>query len=141
MLQVTKIFRFETAHALYGYAGSCRFIHGHSYVLHVTVRSVQQEDVYLPAPGILLDFKQLKKLVQETVIMHLDHQLVLSRAYVDANPGIAQEDNLLLMEAEPSAENLLLFVRNAIRGKLTAGTELAGLKLFETQDSFAEWVL
>ncbi len=37
MLQITKIFRFEMAHAVFGYAGKCSHIHGHSYVLHVTI--------------------------------------------------------------------------------------------------------
>ena len=37
MLKLTKIFHFEMAHAIHGYAGACKHIHGHSYELHVTV--------------------------------------------------------------------------------------------------------
>lgn len=140
MLQVTKIFRFETAHALHGYNGPCRLIHGHSYQLHVTVRAQGTSTGYLPAPGILLDFKDLKQLVNEAVVKQLDHRLVLSEAYLRANPDTAMEDNLLVMEAEPSAENLLIFARNAIGDKLPEGVELARLRLYETVDSYAEWV-
>ncbi|RPE08013.1 6-carboxytetrahydropterin synthase [Chitinophaga lutea] len=140
MLQVTKIFRFETAHALHGYNGPCRLIHGHSYQLHVTVRAQGTNTGYLPAPGILLDFKDLKQLVNEAVVKQLDHRLVLSEAYLRANPDTAMEDNLLVMEAEPSAENLLIFARNAIGDKLPEGVELARLRLYETVDSYAEWV-
>jgi len=141
MLQVTKIFRFEMAHALHGYNGSCRHIHGHSYQLHVTVRSAQKEDAYLPAPGILVDFKELKKVVKDAVIKRLDHQLILSGDYMAANAGLIPEENLLVLEVEPSAENLLIFIRSAIQGKLPAGVALVKLKLFETADSYAEWVL
>jgi 6-pyruvoyltetrahydropterin/6-carboxytetrahydropterin synthase len=141
MLQVTKIFRFEMAHALLGYNGGCRHIHGHSYQLHVTVRLEDNDDTYLPGTGILVDFKELKKLVKEAVVRRLDHQLLLSGNYLAAHPGITQQENLLVMEAEPSAENLLLFIRNTIQGKLPVGTTLARLKLFETADSYAEWVL
>ena len=141
MLQVTKIFHFETAHALLGYNGPCRHIHGHSYQLHVTVRLDRDDDAYLPGTGILVDFKVLKEVVKGAVISRLDHQLVLSRDYLAAHPHIAQQANLLVMEAEPSAENLLLFIRNAIREKLPTGTTLAKLKLFETAGSYAEWVL
>lgn len=141
MLQVTKIFRFEMAHALHGYNGSCRHIHGHSYQLHVTVRSKQQKDAYLPAPGILVDFKELKKVVKDAVIKRLDHQLILSGDYMAANAGLIPEENLLVLEVEPSAENLLIFIRNTIQGKLPAGVALVKLKLFETADSYAEWVL
>ena len=40
MLLLTKIFDFETAHAIDGYNGMCKNIHGHSYELHVTVGSL-----------------------------------------------------------------------------------------------------
>jgi 6-pyruvoyltetrahydropterin/6-carboxytetrahydropterin synthase len=36
-IRVTKLFRFEMAHALNGYDGPCKNIHGHSYELQVTV--------------------------------------------------------------------------------------------------------
>lgn len=141
MLQVTKIFRFETAHALYGYNGGCRFIHGHSYKLHVTVRAEREDAGYLPAPGMLFDFKDLKQLVNEAVVSRLDHQLVLSAAFVKANAASVPVENLLVLDAEPSAENLLIFARDAIRSRLPAGVVLARLQLHETADSYAEWVL
>ncbi len=140
MIQVTKIFRFETAHALHGYHGACRHVHGHSYQLHVTVRAEEPES-YFPAPGILIDFKDLKRMVNEAVVNRLDHALVVSSAYLQANPDLPSEENVLVMDAEPSAENLLLFIRNALRPQLPSGISLAALKLFETADSYAEWVL
>ena len=36
-IRITKQFNFETAHALYGYDGLCKNVHGHSYKLDVTV--------------------------------------------------------------------------------------------------------
>ena len=36
-IRVTKSFGFETGHALYGYDGLCKNVHGHSYKLYVTV--------------------------------------------------------------------------------------------------------
>jgi 6-pyruvoyltetrahydropterin/6-carboxytetrahydropterin synthase len=141
MLQVTKIFRFETAHALHGYNGSCRHIHGHSYRLHVTVRAAQEAAGYLPGQGILIDFKVLKQIVNEAVVKRLDHQLVLSGNFINTHTEALPPDNMLIMEAEPSAENLLVFARDAIRARLPGGVVLAGLRLYETEDSYAEWVL
>ena len=65
MLQLTKIFQFETAHAIFGYQGGCKNIHGHSYELHVTVAS--PHDDFIPAPGFILDFKKLKAIVSAAV--------------------------------------------------------------------------
>ena len=72
MLSVTKIFYFEMAHAIYGYSGPCKNVHGHSYELHVTVGADDQGDEFIPAPGFILDFKELKSIVNTSVIDILD---------------------------------------------------------------------
>lgn len=61
MLMVTKIFQFEMAHAIYGYPGACKNIHGHSYELHVTVSADYKKRSYIPDTGFIIDFKELKK--------------------------------------------------------------------------------
>jgi 6-pyruvoyltetrahydropterin/6-carboxytetrahydropterin synthase len=140
MLQVTKIFRFEMAHAIVGYEGPCKNIHGHSYELHVTTTTSDKNDRYLPAPGFVIDFKDLKRIVQHTVIQKLDHKLVLSKDFLAKNPSVKDQDNLFLWDAEPSAENLLIFFHKNIQEHLPEGVRLKELKLYETNDSYAEWV-
>ncbi len=53
MIRITKIFHFETAHAVHGYIGKCSHIHGHSYELHVCVAAREQQDEYIAAPGFV----------------------------------------------------------------------------------------
>jgi 6-pyruvoyltetrahydropterin/6-carboxytetrahydropterin synthase len=105
MLLVTKIFHFETAHAIFGYQGACKNIHGHSYELHITVCAPQDADQYLPGTGILVDFKILKQIVNEAVVKKLDHILLLSQDYIDHHPGSEHHENLMVFDAEPTAEN------------------------------------
>ena len=140
MLRVTKIFRFETAHAIFGYAGSCRNIHGHSYVLHVTV---QQSDPapgdYLPAPGFVIDFKDLKAAVNLAVVDRFDHCIILSEAYLQAHPELRMLPNLEVWPVEPTAENILLHIKSKLQAALPDGVQLHQLKLYETADSYAEW--
>ncbi len=140
MLQVTKIFRFEMAHAIVGYDGPCKNIHGHSYELHVTTATPDDRDCYLPAPGFVIDFKDLKKIVQHTVIRKLDHQLVLSNEFLKKDASVKNLSNLFLWEVEPSAENLLIYLQKNIQENLPEGVQLKKLKLYETNDSYAEWV-
>lgn len=139
MLQVTKIFYFEMAHAIHGYSGQCKQIHGHSYELHITVSANEKNDQYLPGTAFVIDFKELKQLVISNVINMLDHKLVLSRDYISSHPGILSEENLFLFDAEPSAENLLLFIKSILSTMLPPTVNLTGLKLFETKDSYASW--
>ncbi len=139
MLRVTKIFRFETAHAIFGYAGSCRNIHGHSYVLHVTVQQAVASDDFLAAPGFVIDFKLLKAIVKEAVINRFDHRIILSEAYLNKHPHLSSLENLEVWPIEPTAENILLQVKNKLQELLPPTVSLSNLKLYETADSYAEW--
>ena len=59
-LRLTKQFDFEAAHALEGYEGKCRDIHGHSYYLNVTIiGDVDYESGELEG-SMVMDFKDLK---------------------------------------------------------------------------------
>ena len=140
MIVVTKIFRFEMAHAISGYNGKCRNIHGHSYELHVTVVAEKQVEGFLPSPGFVIDFKDLKRIVNNKVVDEMDHKLVLSKAYIDERCKNATFDNLVIFPAEPTAENLLIDISNRLHESLPEGIKLKRLKLYETKDSYAEWL-
>lgn len=139
MIEISKIFHFEAAHALLGYDGACRHIHGHSYRLIVTVSASASTRSYLPAPGLLFDFKALKKTVQEWVLDKLDHALILSTEYLNQHPHLAQAENIIEFPAEPSAENLLIYIRDSIKQAFPQDVQLERLQLYETETSFATW--
>ena len=80
MIRLTKIFNFEMAHALYGYDGPCKNIHGHSDKLSVTIIGIPIKDSKSPKIGMVADFSDIKKVVGETIIQLLDHALVLNES-------------------------------------------------------------
>lgn len=139
MISLTKIFSFEMAHAIHGYNGACKNIHGHSYELHVTVASSNNITDYIPAPGFIVDFKELKLLVNNNIIKTLDHKLVLSDAYLAVNPAIKSHENLVTWQVEPTAENLLIYIMKTLQKEMPTLVKLEKLKLYETKDSFAVW--
>lgn len=140
VLQLTKIFRFETAHAIYNYNGKCCNLHGHSYELHVTVSDTGAGDEHIEGAGFVIDFKVLKQLVMESVVDHFDHKVILSKQYLAAHPELGALPNLVAWKTEPSAENMLVYIRTCIMNRLPEGTRLRSLKLYETADSYAEWI-
>lgn len=139
MLSLTKIFLFEMAHAIDGYNGTCKDVHGHSYELHVTVCSNDKEEDYLPQPGFILDFKELKQIVNNEIIQHTDHKLVLSKNFLVKHPGLQSENNLVIWAMEPTAENMLLYFQKTLTQKLPPNIILTELRLYETKTSFATW--
>ena len=128
------------AHAIHGYAGACKNIHGQSYELEVTVSGCTTKDEYILAPGFIIDFKELKQLVTDSIIRMIDHKLVLSQDYIAEHPSIRSQENLVMLGAEPTAENLLIHFQQILLQALPSGSKLVELKLYETKDSFARWM-
>lgn len=139
MLSITKIFNFEMAHAINGYEGACRHIHGHSYQLHVSVSLAKDNSEFISSPGFIIDFKVLKQIVESAVVGILDHKLVLSRDYLSNKPYVELLENLIVWEFEPTVENILLYIKDAVRRELPVDLRLTALKLYETKDSYCEW--
>lgn len=139
MLQLTKIFQFETAHAISGYEGLCRNIHGHSYELHVTVRTRNLKAGFIDKPGFLVDFKEIKAVVKEEVVNYFDHRLFVSEAYIASHPSIADLENLEVWAYEPSAENILLFILEKLNRAFPEHIYIHNMRLYETSTSYAEW--
>ena len=59
MYRLKIIDSFSAAHQLLGYAGNCESLHGHNWKVEVQVRGEQLNDI-----GILIDFKELKRLTK-----------------------------------------------------------------------------
>jgi 6-pyruvoyltetrahydropterin/6-carboxytetrahydropterin synthase len=69
---VSKEFKFEAAHRLPHHDGKCVRLHGHSWVARVFVRGFALHPGG-PKTGMVLDYSDLKALVQPIVDRHLDH--------------------------------------------------------------------
>ncbi len=140
IIRLTKIFDFEMAHALYNYNGLCKHIHGHSYKLHVTIKGLPKNKTSAPDDGLLIDFKELKKIVNEEIVYRLDHALVLNKKAeqekIDGDAGA----NIILVDYQPTCENMLCDFAERIKTRLPEGITLQALKLYETATSFGEWV-
>jgi 6-pyruvoyltetrahydropterin/6-carboxytetrahydropterin synthase len=139
-IRVTKEFTFEMAHALYGYSGACKNIHGHSYKLSVTIAGAVLNDPDSPANGMVLDFGLLKEIVQP-FILHFDHATILNRnsPHKELAEGNLLFQKLVLADYQPTCENLLLHLAGEIRQKLPEHIRLHHLTLQETPTSYAEW--
>jgi 6-pyruvoyltetrahydropterin/6-carboxytetrahydropterin synthase len=111
---VTKIFRFEMAHQLVDcYSDECKNIHGHSYKLEVTFEGQVDKDT-----GMIIDFKQLKEIVQP-IVDELDHSFLTVENY-----GV-----------NPTAEHMAMGIFNEIRKK---SHMIKRIRLWETDTCYVE---
>ena len=141
MIRVTKEFKFEMAHALHGYDGLCKNIHGHSYRLWVSVRGEIKNEKGHQKDGMVMDFDIIKQIVKSEIVDKYDHSLVLNANSPHAKIDLSAFEKVFYLPYQPTSENLVADFATLIKSKLPEGVELYKVVLSETAASFAEWNL
>jgi 6-pyruvoyltetrahydropterin/6-carboxytetrahydropterin synthase len=141
VIRVTKEFRFEMAHALWNYDGPCRNVHGHSYILYVTLAGQPMDNPGEPRNGMVIDFGDLKKIVKESVVDRFDHSLMVSGFAPAETVEVYKKHfgNVIVSAYQPTCENIVADIAAIIGPMIPAGISLHSVKLYETATSFAEW--
>jgi len=140
-IRITKRFTFEMAHALLGYDGLCKNIHGHSYVLWVTIIGTPLDELKNPKNGMLMDFSLLSKMIKSHIIEVFDHALLLNDKNTDEVKNVFKHhfEKVVWVSYQPTCENLLNDFSQKIMNQLPSDVSLFSLKLQETETSYAEW--
>ena len=141
MIRITKAFKFEMAHALYGYDGLCKNIHGHSYRLWVTIRGEIKSEKGHKKDGMVMDFDVMKKIIKHEIIEKYDHSLVLNVNSPHAEIDLSAFEKVFYLPFQPTSENLVNDFAKLIKSNLPENVELLKVVLSETATSFAEWNL
>lgn len=128
-VRVTKHVEFEAAHNLVEYRGACERLHGHTYKFEVTVEGVPDERT-----GLVIDFKDLKRVMEDEILKHVDHQFLNDIMHRDF--GMKTYENT-------TCENMIVAFWYALDHVITEMSDgdryvkLQELKLWETSNSFA----
>ncbi len=141
-IRITKQFNFETGHALYGYDGKCKNVHGHSYKLSVTVIGKPITDSSEVKYGMVIDFSDLKKIVKEEVVDVFDHATVFNQntPHIELAKELKKRDHhVILVDYQPTSEMMVIDFASKIKKRLPENIKLFSLRLQETETSFAEW--
>jgi 6-pyruvoyltetrahydropterin/6-carboxytetrahydropterin synthase len=127
---------------LEGYDGLCREIHGHSYRLFVTIKGEPISNTDSPKLGMVMDFGNLKRIVNEQIVDRLDHAFMMRNTLAadDIINQLGQRfSKVVLTEYQPTCENMLTDFAERLLGALPEDIELCSLRLHETATSYAEW--
>lgn len=130
------------AHALWGYDGLCKNIHGHSYILKITVSGEPISDPDNIKEGMVIDFGDLKRVAKKHIVDIFDHCIVLSnKANTEKFAGVEEMfDRKMYTDFQPTAENLVIYFADILKKELPGEVKLESVVLFETANSYAEWL-
>lgn len=112
MYELTVKGHFDAAHALRGYPGECRKLHGHTWDIEVTVAAEHLDEI-----GIVYDFKLLKEDLA-TVLASYDHEYLNEVAPFD--------------EISPTAENLARVIYERLAETVDERVRVAEVVVWES---------
>lgn len=132
MITVTKRFSFCYGHHLPGYDGKCCQQHGHNSILEVEVAG-DNGNTNVP-DGMVIDFGDLKEIINNRIIRQLDHQNLND---LTPYPDPADDFEWNAMIEMPTAENMLKWILSDL--SILFGESLIRVRISETPTSWAEW--
>ena len=136
---LTKIFSFDTAHVLENYPGKCKHIHGHTYHLQVTITGEIINERNHPYNGMIIDFTDLKRWIQDSVLNLFDHALLLHEESTIAKLDFPDSERIYLTKYTPTCENMLLDIVERLKQSAPNNIYLVEVRLQETPTAFATW--
>lgn len=145
MISATKQFTFDCAHLLSGHEGACKNLHGHTYQLFVEVARTEYPLITEgPSDGMIVDFKELKGIVNELIVDKFDHAFICWSGGQDPELAITclvKHHQLKYVELpfRPTAENMAIYFGSLLDEHLPKGIKLVRIRLYETPTSFADY--
>lgn len=141
--KITKRVDFHAAHRLSNHEGLCYNLHGHTYVLDVTVTKDKLKSEGAEK-GMVIDFYNLKKILQDKIVSEFDHAVIVTSNYedeVDKNLWkFVVENDLKMVDIyrRTTSENIARHIFNLLKYECGFGNNLVSVKLYETDTSFVE---
>ncbi|MBE3559280.1 MAG: 6-carboxytetrahydropterin synthase [Ktedonobacteraceae bacterium] len=136
---ITREFTFEASHHLPDHKGQCRRPHGHSYRLQISLRGPIIEVPGRSDDGMVMDFDDLKRIVNQTIIEQLSDAVPRGRLAQPVEAGGMDHNDLnALTGIRTTAENLVHWIWDALVAGGIPDSLLYRIRLWETGKGFVE---
>jgi 6-pyruvoyltetrahydropterin/6-carboxytetrahydropterin synthase len=110
--------QFSAAHSLSGYQGNCAQLHGHNWIVEVSVKCLELNNI-----GIGIDFRDIRQAIKN-IINDLDHSCL--------------NEHPEFKDTNPSSENIARFLYRQLGGKINSvNAKVSKVKVSETRSAGA----
>ena len=118
--EVTIKQSFSAAHMLNEIGGACEKLHGHNFVVEISICSI-----VLSGEGILIDFRILKQWADE-ILKEFDHKYLNDISY--------------FKDTNPSSENIARYIYDRISEKVKKrNLDVSRVTIWESEDARASY--
>ncbi|MBT0961554.1 6-carboxytetrahydropterin synthase QueD [Denitromonas iodatirespirans] len=143
-MRITRRLEFDAGHRIPDHASQCKHLHGHRYVIEITLTGDIIRADGNPANGMVMDFGDIKRIAKEHLVDLWDHAFLAYRGdtpivdFLATLPG----HKTVLLDAVPTAENLVVIAFRLLDAQYrdTFGNHLRleRVRLFETPNCWAD---
>lgn len=141
---ITRRLEFDAGHRIPDHQSQCRHLHGHRYVIEITLAGQIIDKAGDAANGMVMDFSQVKALAKMHLVDQWDHAFLAyagDTAIVEFLNSLPNHKTVVL-ERVPTAENLvqIAFERLDAVYRDTYGNQLRleQVRLYETPNCWAD---
>ncbi|OZI34397.1 6-carboxytetrahydropterin synthase QueD [Bordetella genomosp. 10] len=144
MISVTRKLEFDAGHRIPDHRSQCRNMHGHRYVLEITL---QGDVVNTPGSsdnGMLMDFSDIKAIANKELVERWDHAFLVyagDRAVLDFLQSLPNHKTVVL-DRIPTVENLARIAFETLaphyHSHYGLDLRLTRVRLYETPNCWAD---
>ena len=141
---ITRRLEFDAGHRISTHTSQCRHLHGHRYVIEVTLLGNIIAEEGVPEQGMVMDFSEIKRIVREQIVDPCDHAFLVYKndtMVVDFLRSLENHKTVIL-DSQPTAENLVnvafLILDEAFQKNYGDRLRLERVRLYETPNCWAD---
>lgn len=144
MLTITRKLEFDAGHRIPDHRSQCRNLHGHRYLLEITLQGELVDTQGAPDRGMVMDFADVKRLAIEHLVNVWDHAFIVYehdgavRSFLETLPG----HKTVVLDRIPTVENLVAkafeILANVYDAHYGVNLRLAKVRLYETPNCWAD---
>lgn len=143
-MEITTRLEFDSGHRIPHHKSQCRNLHGHRYVLEVTLSGEIIAQSETSEDGMVMDFSDVKKIAKKHVVDIWDHAFLVYQGdsevlnFLNTLP----DHKTVIFPTVPTAENMAAeafkILNSQYQDSYGNKLKLARVRLYETPNSWAD---
>ncbi len=143
---ITRKLEFDAGHRISTHHSQCRHLHGHRYVIEITLSGNIISDEGVAEQGMVMDFSEVKRIAKSVLVDQWDHAFLVYSGDTRVFQFLQSIEGhkTVVLDVQPTAENLVSIAFKildaAYRDSYGNHLRLEHVRLFETPNCWADAV-
>lgn len=141
---ITRKLEFDAGHRISTHNSQCRHLHGHRYVIEITLSGNIISEKGVAQQGMVMDFSEVKRIAKSALVDKWDHAFLVYSGDAPVMEFLQslKDHKTVVLDVQPTAENLAMIafgiLDEAYQDIYGNHLQLEQVRLFETPNCWAD---